>query len=148
MSFLRHGLRDCKQYQFPSVDVFLRIIPRIRLPWEAAILHYYETFMLAFIVSPIMWQKTSELYLSHFENVVVPAADMCVWVISGFPATNIFFILKERADQITIHKVMFWRSNKPFSRMVSLTALQAVSAISVDTSARGRQLRQRADNLV
>ncbi len=57
--------------------------------------------------APLCGKKTSELYLSHFENVVVPAADMCVWVISGFPATNIFFILKERADQITIHKVMF-----------------------------------------
>ena len=67
MSFLRYGLHACIQYSkwglnialyrgtinpFSLYVIFLRIIPRIWLPLEAAILHCSDTFILSFIITP------------------------------------------------------------------------------------------------
>ena len=64
MSSPRYGLHVCIQYStggltialyrgtinpLSSCVIFIRIIPRSWLPWEAAMLHCSETFMLAFI---------------------------------------------------------------------------------------------------
>ena len=73
MSFLRYGLLACIQYSkwgltialyrrtiklFSLYVIILRIIPRIWLPLDAAILRCSETFMLAFIDAPTYFTFT------------------------------------------------------------------------------------------
>ena len=44
--------------------VFLRSIPILWLPWEAAILHCSETFLLAFVVTPCPFHL--QFYIEYF----------------------------------------------------------------------------------
>ena len=114
MSFLRYGRHACIQYckwglmfalyrciinTFSLYAIYLRIIPRIWLPLEAAILHCSETFMLALIVTPKSFSftvlhiivPTISLFSPvfpcpacrhlHFQNLITSAIFQTTWSI-------------------------------------------------------------------
>ena len=96
MPFLQYGLHVCILYTKWGITitlyrgtinhfswdvihgVFIRSIPILWLPWEAAILHCSETFLLAFIVTPCLFIY-SFTYNSSSQCIVHPSHSMpCV----------------------------------------------------------------------
>ena len=98
MAFPIYGLHACIQYYKCCLTIalyrgtiklifyviFLRIIPRTWLPLDAAILHSYETFMLAFIVNPKSFSFMGLLR-------IVPPTSYCMPVFPGTVCRHFHF---------------------------------------------------------
>ena len=94
MSFLRYGLHACIQYSkwgltiglyrgtiklFSLYVIFLRIIPRIWLPLDAAILQCSETFMLAFIDTPKSFSFTDMSDMNSYNESTGLSFNNRIW---------------------------------------------------------------------